>query len=310
MPRKILTSIALLFLTLAAVFFGRNLATGLQVSEKLYPVETTQKISRPVGEIYKNSLGANPFIPILPKKERPATSTSLLASDLIAAQKLEARKINLIVSPSGKEIDTKVLNHCKALVSKTLDTLPSNLTASLKNLTLYLTADKSRGLGNSHLVELRCTNLGDEELVSVFTHELGHVVDLGYLRGSGNLPSKFKDGSLIITKDDLSVIFYELSWKTSTKQHFTAKRDDFVSGYAMTDAFEDFAESFNFYTLHGSDFRKLAQESKILQAKYDFLKEYIFQNKEFDSAVIAESGKRVWDTTLMPIALEEFFARG
>lgn len=301
MPRRILTSIALLFLTLAAVFFGRNLAQSLETTEKLYPVEEV-KIARPASEVFKNMLAANPFIP---ERNLPAApKVSLLSSDILAADKLTKRAIKLKVVAVKNE--TAVINHCKALVEKTLTALPTNLTSNLKDLTLYLTERKSRGMSNSHLIELRCADMSDAELVSVLIHEIGHTVDLGYLRGSGNISSDFTDGSLLIPTDDVSVEFYQLSWKNSEKQRFIASRKDFVSGYAMSDPFEDFAESFNFYLLHGNDFRLLTQESETLQAKYDFLKENVFAGKEFSSLVTAESGKRVWDTTLIPIALQAF----
>lgn len=301
MRKNIITSIALLFLTLAAVFFGKNLAQSFAVTEKLYPVEEV-KIARPASEIFKTMLAANPFIPV---RNLPAVpKVSLLSSDVLAAQKLTQRAINLKVVAEGNA--TTATQHCEALVEKTLTALPTNLTSKIKDLSLYLTERKSRGMSNSHLIELRCADMSDEELVSVLIHEIGHTVDLGYLRGSGNIVSDFTDGSLLIPTDDMSVEFYQLSWKNSEKQHFTASRKDFVSGYAMSDPFEDFAESFNFYLLHGSDFRILAKESKTLQAKYDFLQENVFAGKEFSSTVTAESGKRVWDTTLLPIALQAF----
>lgn len=303
MRRNIITSIALLFLTLAAVFFGRNLTQNLAATEKLYPVENTQKVARKINDTLKNILTANPFIPL---GNLPAVpKVSLLSSDVLAAKQLTQREINLKVISEKDE--TATLKHCEALVEKTLTTLPANLTNNLKDLNLYLTEKKSRGMSNSHLIELRCADVSDEELVSVLIHEIGHLVDLGYLRGSGNIASSFTDGNQIIPTDDISIDFYKLSWKNSAKQHFTASREDFVSGYAMSDPFEDFAESFNFYLLHGSDFRLLAQESEILQTKYDFIQKNVFGDKEFTSEITTESGKRVWDATLLPIALQRFF---
>ena len=77
----------------------------------------------------------------------------------------------------------------------------------------------------------------------------------------------------------------------------------------MTDPFEDFAESFIFYVLHGADFRFLKKESSVLAAKYDFLKNVLFAGAEFDSAITSSPGERVWDATLVDFDLGEFFAR-
>jgi hypothetical protein len=101
-----------------------------------------------------------------------------------------------------------------------------------------------------------------------------------------------------------------LSWRDEETQKYLAERKDFVSGYAMTDPFEDFAESFNFYVLHGADFRAIANESTVLAKKYDFLKDKVFSGLEFESGRNTKDEKRVWDTTLVEFDLEEFFARG
>ena len=144
----------------------------------------------------------------------------------------------------------------------------------------------------------------------MLVHELGHITDLGHFRGTTAEASGFHDGSYSIPLDDPSAEFYQISWRDETKQKFTAQRADFVSGYAMSDPFEDFAESFNFYILHGADFRALATESSALQKKYDFLKAEVFAGTEFESERAVRAGKRVWDTTLLDFDRSEFFARG
>jgi hypothetical protein len=49
----------------------------------------------------------------------------------------------------------------------------------------------------------------------------------------------------------------------------------------MTNKYEDFAESFNFFILHNKEFLEKTKKSSILKRKYDFFTDYLFKNKEF-----------------------------
>lgn len=253
---------------------------------------------------------ANPFIPLL--NVPTGTSSRLSQTEITAlAKEFDSRSIKFSTLTASQVQPGQIqINKCKALVEKTLQALPADLTASLDNLRINFATNSARGLSNSHLIELRCANITEDEMVSVLVHELGHVVDLGYLRGKTVHASGFRDGAQTISKDDLSVKFYSLSWQSDEKTKPTAQRIDFVSGYAMSDPFEDFAESFNFYVLHGADFRTLATESATLQAKYNFLRDEIFAGQEFDSKKVTQAKERVWDSTLLPYNRSEFFARG
>jgi len=59
------------------------------------------------------------------------------------------------------------------------------------------------------------------------------------------------------------------------------KMGDFVSGYALSNKYEDFAESFSFYVFHNDIFRDRALKNVSLQKKYDFFKTYVFDHEEF-----------------------------
>lgn len=319
---KIFSKIATISLLLGLVFLANSLFATQ--AEQLYPVTEIEnedlevKVARPEAEQLKAKVPtekeANRFVPILSETkdqtvlpkiidiEEPGISKSVLAA------KLDERPIKLSAfSNQPGPVNTTDLNQCKALVEQTLTALPSHLTASLDELTLYFSERNPRGLSNNHIIQLRCHELPEKEIVSVFVHELGHIVDLGYLDGSSATASNFADGKYVIPADDLSVQFYKLSWQDEKTQRRYAKRLDFVSGYAMSDAFEDFAESFNFYVLHGEDFRQLAQESNVLRMKYDFIKKHIFAGKEFESERVTKDEKRVWDSTLLDFSLNAFF---
>jgi len=110
-------------------------------------------------------------------------------------------------------------------------------------------------------------DLSDEEFLWVFIHELAHYLDLYFLE-----KKVFRD---------ISDIFYNISWDNTKIVKKWLWLKDFVSGYAMTNKYEDFAESFVYYVLHNKDFLNKTKNSNILKEKYDFFWKYIFRNSEF-----------------------------
>lgn len=303
-------------LAVLVVAFGTDLANSFWASEEVVPIEIAAKIvtaemNAVALETSRTQRPANPFVPTVAPPQKIVEMKLPAGVEAVAAARLDARNILLTAFANPTEMITgDQLNHCKANIERTLAALPTELTASLDTLKLYFSRRTPRGLSNSHIVELRCAKLSDAEITSVFVHELGHVADLGYLRGESAELSGFHDGSYSIPLDDPSAEFYQISWSDEKNQKFVAERMDFVSGYAMSDSFEDFAESFNFYILHGADFRALATESSALQKKYDFLRTEVFGGTEFQSERTTRAGKRVWDVTLLDFDRAEFFARG
>ncbi len=223
------------------------------------------------------------------------------------AQKLDALGLNVgtgTISLPGS------LNHCKSIVYKTLRSLPAEAVTPLKNVTLKFNSDGLRGQAGGSQLVLKCVEMEDEELVGVLVHEMGHVVDTGLLLGSadsGN--SEFMDGTNPVFKNDLSLDFYRLSFVSERELRTDATKLDFVSGYAMSDPFEDFAESYNYYILHGAEFRKLLPTSKTLAKKYEYLFTSVFHGKEYnngeESNVLLRT--RSFDTTVLSYDLKKFF---
>jgi hypothetical protein len=202
------------------------------------------------------------------------------------------------------------LKHCESLVYRTLKSLPVESVSRLKNLTLYFSDEGRRGLGGGTTVILRCQNVTDEELVSVLVHEMGHITDTGVLVGSESAAaSSYMDGSNNVKADDESLDFYNISFENESTVREDATELDFVSGYAMTDPYEDFAESYDYYVLHGNDFRELAQYNAALQQKYDFLKNNVFKGYEYGDEEVSKADifARKYDVTVLPYDMEEFF---
>lgn len=60
-----------------------------------------------------------------------------------------------------------------------------------------------------------------------------------------------------------------------------AKLADFVSGYALSNKYEDFAESFAFYVFHNAEFQKRAKSNAQVAKKYDFFSKKVFSSGDF-----------------------------
>ncbi len=231
-------------------------------------------------------------------------------------KKLKKLGINLHLGSNFSDVEgdgtqTK-LKHCAELTYLTLEKLPQKISSKVKDLTLHFDNSARRGLGGGGTIILRCSNETDAELVGVLMHEIGHVTDSSYLTGnfwSGK--SEFMDGQNPVYNDDPSLKFYRISFTNEKIIKSTASKEDFVSGYAMTDPFEDFAETFNFYVLHGREFRAMKVDNYALNQKYNFMKDKIFGGHEFGFDTINSSynlASRAYDSTLIAFNLNNFIA--
>ncbi len=139
--------------------------------------------------------------------------------------------------------------------------------------------------------------IDNPELISVFIHELAHYIDIYYFD-----KSLWKDS-------DISNKFYDISWNSTKVIKSWQDTKDFVSWYSMTNKYEDFAESFNYFVFHNKDFLKKSEKSQILKNKYDFFLENIFINNEFkniDFWFWYEIKDYYRDVTKIEINLENF----
>jgi len=209
---------------------------------------------------------------------------------------------------SDSKSTDRSLTHCKSIVYQTLNSLPEKHVNHLKDLTLYF-SDGRRGLAGGSTLILRCSDISDKELTSVLVHEMGHIVDTGLYTGDSRFDkSEFVDGDIPVYKNDLSLRFYRIDWENSENLKDSAKKEDFVTGYAMTDPFEDFAETYNFYILHGAQFKEMAKKNRKLQRKYLFMKYFIFRGQVFNNDPYTEIAydMRQYDATMIDYDRNKF----
>ncbi len=213
---------------------------------------------------------------------------------------------------SEKENGYRVLDpEKKREVLSVLNKLPAKHIRTLKNVVLDYDPDAHRGLGGKSIIILRAVNMEAEEFFGVMIHEIGHNVDLGHLSEvSKQEISEFKDGRKPIYASDPSLDFYRISWQNDKNRKINTSNLDFVSGYAMTDPFEDFAEAYIYYILHNKDFKSKAQTSEQLLQKYQFMKNEVFGGQEFDTGeyLINKLNNRPWDITVLSYDLDNFLS--
>ena len=197
-----------------------------------------------------------------------------------------------------------ILPKHRLLADQVLRALPAECRDNLRQFFVTYDKDpKNRGLGGESTI-IVTGNVPDDEFRALVIHECGHVTDLGGLRGSkGGGTTTFVDGNTQIFADDPSVIFYLSSWADAATIKHRSITKDFVSGYAQSDPFEDFAESFAFFALHQNEFKVIAKRSRVLQAKYDFMDRVLFTGTQeiAEGQSIRKVSKNIpWDVTKLP----------
>ncbi|MDA9129315.1 putative zinc-binding metallopeptidase [Candidatus Gracilibacteria bacterium] len=137
--------------------------------------------------------------------------------------------------------------------------------------------------------------MSDEEFLGVLVHEFAHYYDIHSLERN--------------SFGDVSEAFYNISWDSVSIIKPGQSQAGFVSGYAMTNQYEDFAESYLYYVLHNADFLQKALRSKVLAQKYTFFQKNVFTKNEFyntDFGGASEGADYYWDITKLEVDVKNF----
>jgi len=146
--------------------------------------------------------------------------------------------------------------------------------------------------GTVHLYNVN--NIQQNEIIGVFIHELAHHIDI-----------------YTLTKkvfQDPSNNFYQVSWENTNTIKSGQKIKDFVSWYAMSNKYEDFAESLTYYVFANEEMREKSKNSFSLKQKYEFFEKTLFKWNEFKQTNFSlDSQKRYyWDITKKWFDIEKF----
>lgn len=203
-----------------------------------------------------------------------------------------AEKINFFYSP------TSLQNIIPELTQHISDISYSQVFApkiSHLDIELYRQKNDVRGKMKHASIQLFWAGYTpNDELVNVFTHELAHYIDIYFLTKK--------------VFNDPSEGFYAISWKNTSTIIAGQKNKDFVSGYAMTNKYEDFAESMTYYIFANEEMRERAKNSFSLKKKYEFFERSIFKNNEFKNTNFSNNNAKryYWDITKISFDIKNF----
>ncbi len=218
----------------------------------------------------------------------------ILVADSTAAEKTTL--LSIANQPSFTPAHRELADHV-------LRTLPAGCRTNLRNFYILYSDAKQRGLGGKSTIIID-GSVSDTELAALLTHECGHVIHSNMPGTVGGGESNFRDGTDMFYIDSPVIHFFNISWNTENVLNASATKHDFVSGYAKSDAFEDFAETFAMYVLQRDAFRTQAQTNAALAAKLAWMETYLPLGEDVLGNGIYSPGKDVpWDVTKLPYEL-------
>ncbi|HVW66241.1 MAG TPA: hypothetical protein VHA78_00750 [Candidatus Peribacteraceae bacterium] len=158
----------------------------------------------------------------------------------------------------------------QTLANDVLERLPSLCRDNLKNFYVLYQGATQRGLGGKTTIIIDGHAVGNE-FVGLMVHECGHVIHGNLLGDITSGASNFTDGNDVFAKDSPAAAFFSISWSTPNVMKAGLTKKDFVSGYAQTNCFEDFAETFTGYVLERPWMETRAKSDPIIAAKLQWM---------------------------------------
>ena len=189
-----------------------------------YLLFTWQKTYSPDGEAILNSAWEQTSI----EENNPMNDTTFTLGKKIQKKPV----LTLDLNPDLAKVDDTLLKAIKFNVESKIfkdKVTPLDLTIDTTRID-----PRWRVTWNKLMLSWKIKDLS--ESMKVLVHELGHLVDLHYLPNLWDY--------------DPSENFYNISWLSYNVKKKWSKMQDFLSGYALTNKYEDFAESFTFFIFH------------------------------------------------------------
>jgi hypothetical protein len=268
---------------LAVVFSGVSVSEGVtEASEHGHSLHQVAK-------------GVTPKKRVITKKAATKTPTKkpVLFANITVPKKATSTLLAVVDQPSFTE------EH-RVLSDKVLRTLPSYCREHLANYYIVYQDAKQRGLGGKSTIILD-GSVPAEEFVGLLVHECAHVTHGNMSGNATSGKSAFKDGNQIFYNDSPMAAFFSISWMTESVLRANAKSEDFVSGYAKSNAFEDFAETFAMYVLQYDAFATRAKTNTAINAKLQWMETYLpMPEDSLGKGVYIPEKKVPWDVTRLP----------
>ena len=183
----------------------------------------------------------------------------------------------------------------KRLIENVLDASVMGFWYSVLSIIIDANQREPRGKMQWHTITISWHIQKEGEFLKLLIHEIGHYVDIYILVGTTFSP-------------DASNGFYDISWIGTSIKKSNETLSSFVSGYAASNRYEDFAESFVFYIFHNREFADRAVRNDSLRQKYLFFSENIFPTWVFVDTDfrIGKIPSYLWDTTKIPISVQKY----
>ena len=182
------------------------------------------------------------------------------------------------------------------LADALLRALPAGCRDNLKNFYIRYDHPKNRGLGGKTTIIVD-GSFGDAEVMALITHECGHVIHSNLPGTPSSGASGFKDGNMVFYKDSPIVSFFSLSWANEKVLKSGLREQDFVSEYAQSGVFEDFAETFAAYALHPDAMEEQAKTSVIVAKKLAWMRTHLPMPNPISVSEYRWNGTPPWDIT-------------
>ncbi len=195
-----------------------------------------------------------------------------------------------------------ITDHHKKLATTVFSALPASCASNIRTFSIIYKDAKYRGLGGKSTIILD-GSVNDAEFAALLIHECGHVIS-GNMDGSPQSgESAFRDGKSPFYNDGAAVSFFAISWDNERTLKKGMKDADFISGYASSDIFEDFAETFAAYVLQRPYMRKRAETNKAIARKLAWMETNIPLSETTVGTSTYKGTKDVpWDVTKLPYA--------
>lgn len=152
-------------------------------------------------------------------------------------------------------------------------TIPDSVVKSMDGKTIFFSTENGRGLAlvsYSNPIENMNEGIIIEQQITPYhvLHELGHLVDL--------------NDSQISNKEKINKAKNEIFSINNTLNTNNGKfPKGYLSYYSLTSEEENFAEHFAFYVFSAEKFREMAETDSLLEKKYNFFKDYVFDSLEY-----------------------------